>query len=165
MPYIEIGKIINTHGLRGDLKVAPWCDGIEVYEYLQRVMIDGAAYEIESVKAHKGHFLLKLQGIDTIEAAERYKNKVLTADEADMPPLPEGVYYLRDIMGLAVYEGEKHIGTIYDWIETGSSNVYVIRRPRGKDVLIPAIDQFIKGIDMEARRMQVELLEGMMDED
>jgi len=82
-----------------------------------------------------------------------------------MPPLPDGVYYIKDIIGLSVYEGEKFIGEITDWIETGSNNVYVIKRPKGKDVLIPAIDSVVLNIDIENKRMSVNMMEGLMEDE
>ena len=165
MPQIEIGKIVNTHGLKGHVKVEPWCDGIETFEYLKRVFIDNFEYEIESVKIQKNLFLLKLNELNSVEEAEKLKNKVIYANEDEMPPLPEGIYYIKDIMGLEVYDGERHIGKITDWIETGANNVYVIKRPKGKDVLIPAIDSVIKKIDIANNKMSVNMLEGLMDDD
>lgn len=165
MPQIEIGKIVNTHGLKGHLKVEPWCDGIETFEYLNRVFVNNIEYGIESVKIQKNIFLLKLKELDTIEEAEKLKNKVVYANEDEMPPLSEGTFYIRDIMGLSVYDGEKLIGKIFDWIETGANNVYVIKRPNGKDVLIPAIDSVVKEIDIENKRMSVNMMEGLMEDD
>ena len=165
MSQIEIGKVINTHGLRGHVKVEPWCDGIETFEYLKRVFINKTEYRIESVKPQKNLFLLKLAEVNSVENAEALKGKIINALEDEMPPLPEGVYYIRDIMGLSVYEGEKFIGEITDWIETGSNNVYIIKRPQGKDVLIPAIDSVVLKIDIENKRMSVNMLEGLMEDD
>ena len=165
MPHIEIGKIVNTHGLRGHIKVEPWCDGIETFEYLNRVFVGNVEYEIENVKIQKNFFLLKLAKLDTIEEAEKLKNKVICADEAEMPPLPEGVFYIKDIIGLSVYDGDKLIGEITDWIETGANNVYIIKRPNGKDVLIPAIDSVIAEVDIENKKMSVNMLEGLMEDD
>lgn len=165
MPYIEIGKIVNTHGLKGHVKVEPWCDGIETFEYLKRVFINNKEYNVESVKSQKNFFLLKLAELNKVEEAELLKGKIINAQEDEMLPLPEGVYYIKDIIGLSVYEGEKLIGEITDWIETGSNNVYVIKRSKGKDVLIPAIDSVIKEIDIENKRMSVNMLEGLMEDD
>ena len=165
MPYIEIGKIVNTHGLKGHVKVEPWCDGIETFEYLKRVFINNKEYNVESVKSQKNFFLLKLAELNKVEEAELLKGKIINAQEDEMLPLPEGVYYIKDIIGLSVYEGEKFIGEITDWIETGSNNVYVIKRSKGKDVLIPAIDSVIKEIDIENKRMSVNMLEGLMEDD
>lgn len=165
MPYIEIGKIVNTHGLKGHVKVEPWCDGIETFEYLKRVFINNKEYNVESVKSQKNLFLLKLAELNKVEEAELLKGKIINAQEDEMLPLPEGVYYIKDIIGLSVYEGEKFIGEITDWIETGSNNVYVIKRSKGKDVLIPAIDSVIKEIDIENKRMSVNMLEGLMEDD
>ena len=165
MQEMEIGKIVNTHGLKGHVKVEPWCDGIETFEYLDSIFIKGTEYNIESVKPHKNIFLLKLKNIDDINVAEGFKGAIITADREKLPPLPEGTYYITDIIGLEVYEDEKYIGKISDWIETGSNNVYVIKRPKGKDVLIPAIDDVIKKIDIENKTMSVKLLEGVMEDD
>ncbi len=165
MPQIEIGKIVNTHGLRGHIKVEPWCDGIETYEYLNRVFINNFEYEIESVKLQKNLFLLKFTNLNSIEDAEKLKNKIIYANEEEMPPLPEGVFYIKDIIGLSVYDGDKFVGEIVDWIETGANNVYIIKRPDGKDVLIPAIDSVIKEIDIENKKMSVNMLEGLMEDD
>lgn len=165
MQEMEIGKIVNTHGLKGHVKVEPWCDGIETFEYLDSIFIKGTEYNIESVKPHKNIFLLKLKNIDDINVAEGLKGAIITADREKLPPLPEGTYYITDIIGLEVYEDEKYIGKISDWIETGSNNVYVIKRPKGKDVLIPAIDDVIKKIDIENKTMSVKLLEGLMEDD
>lgn len=162
---IEIGKIINTHGIRGDVKVDPWCDGIETYKFLKSVFVKNNEYKIQSVKQHKNAFLLKLDGVESINEAELLKGAVIMAKEEDMPPLPDGVYYLRDIMGLNVYEGERYIGQIYDWIETGPTNVYVIKRDFGKDVLIPAIDDVVLNIDIENKIMSVKLMEGLVQDD
>ncbi len=165
MPLIEIGKIVNTHGLRGHIKVEPWCDGIETFEYLKRVFVGNVEYGIENVKIQKSLFLLKLAKLDTIEEAEKLKNKVIYADEDEMPPLPEGVFYIKDIIGLSVYDGDKFIGEVTDWIETGANNVYIIKRPNGKDVLIPAIDSVIAEVDIENKKMSVNMLEGLMEDD
>ncbi len=165
MPQIEIGKIVNTHGLKGHLKVEPWCDGIETFAYLNSVFVNNTEYSIESVKVQKNLFLLKLENIDTVEEAEKLKNKIIMANEDEMPPLPEGVYYIKDIMGLSVYDGDRLIGEIVDWIETGANNVYVIKRSKGKEVLIPAIDSVIKEIDIENKKMSVNMLEGLMEDD
>lgn len=165
MPHIEIGKIVNTHGLRGHIKVEPWCDGIETFEYLDRVFINNVEYEIENVKPQKNLFLLKLKNLDSVEEAEKLKNKVIYANEGEMPPLPEGVFYIKDIIGLEVYDGKSYIGKIVDWIETGANNVYVIKRPKGKDVLIPAIDSVIIEIDIENNKMSVNMMEGLMEDD
>jgi len=165
MSKIEIGKIVNTHGLKGHIKVEPWCDGIETFEYLKRVFIGDDEYKIQSVKLQKSMFLVKLEGVDYIEQGELLKNKIIYAMEDELPPLPEGVYYIKDIMGLKVFENGKQIGEIYDWIETGRNNVYVIKVPNAKDILIPNIDSVVKKVDIENGIMEVELMEGLSVDD
>lgn len=162
MDFIEIGKIVNTHGLRGHLKVEPWCDSIETFEYLDKVYIKSEEYEIESVKPHKGIFLLKLKLLDDINDVEKFKGSVVFACCDDMPPLEDGVYYIKDILGLKVYDKGEYIGEIYDWIETGSKNVYVVKRDGKSDVLFPAVDEMIEKIDAENKIMYVNLPEGLI---
>ena len=162
MNFIEIGKIVNTHGLRGHLKVEPWCDGIEIFEYLDKVYIKSKEYKIESVKPHKGVFLLKLEALDDINDAEKLKGSIILALDDDMPPLEDGVYYIKDILGLKVYNNGKYLGEIYDWIETGSKNVYAVKRDGSKDVLFPAVDEMIEKIDTKKGEMYVNLPEGLI---
>ncbi|MBR0277826.1 MAG: 16S rRNA processing protein RimM [Clostridia bacterium] len=161
MPDIEIGKILNTHGLKGDLKVEPWCDGIDVYKYLKRIFINNSEFFIENVKSVKNVFLLKLKGIEKIEDAEKYKGCTIMANQEELPPLPEGVFYIKDLIGLDVYDSENNIGKIYDWIETGKNNVYVVKGKNGKDILIPYIESVVKNVDLKNNKMIVKLIEGM----
>lgn len=165
MPQLEIGKIVNTHGLNGLIKVEPWCDGIETFEYLDSIYIADVLYKIESVKIHKNLFLVKLSGVDNLNFAESLKGKIIKADRDMLPPLEDGTYYLSDIMGIDVFEGDTKIGVVYDWIETGSKNVYVIKRDNKKDLLLPAVDEFIRKIDIPNKKMIVKLMEGLVQDE
>lgn len=161
--FIEVGKIVNTHGLKGELKVTPWCDDISVFEAVGKVYAGDTSYSILSAKEHKHSYLIRLSGIESVEAAEKLKNKILLADKADMPELPENTYYIRDLIGLSVYSGETLLGELVDCFPTGSNDVYAVRQPDGRQLLLPAIWQVVKKIDLAAGRMDVELMEGLTE--
>lgn len=161
---LEIGQIVNTHGLRGDLKVMPWCDDPEVFHELAYVIIDNEEYDIEKSSIHKNMVLLKLKGIDHINDAEKYRNKVLTVPREELGELPEGTYYICDLLGCSVETDDgRFLGKICDIIKTGSNDVYVVEDADKKQVLIPVIDQVIKSVDIEAKQIVITPLKGLID--
>ncbi|MBQ7097381.1 MAG: 16S rRNA processing protein RimM [Clostridia bacterium] len=161
---LEIGQIVNTHGLRGDLKVMPWCDDPTVFDELAYVIIDGTEYDIEKSRMQKNMVLLKLKGIDNINEAEKYRNKILTVPREEMGDLPEGTYYICDLLGCSVetVSGRK-LGKIVDIIKTGSNDVYVVEDDGKKQVLIPVIDEVVKSVDIEEKMIVIEPLKGLID--
>ncbi|MBO5955399.1 MAG: 16S rRNA processing protein RimM [Clostridia bacterium] len=161
---IEIGQIVNTHGLRGDLKVMPWCDDPMVFDELAYVVIDGTEYDIEKSRMQKNMVLLKLEGIDDINVAERYKNKVLTVPREELGELPEGTYYICDLLGCSVETvSGRDLGKICDIIKTGSNDVYVVEDDSKKQVLIPVIDEVVKSVDIDEKKIVIEPLKGLID--
>ena len=161
---LEIGKIVNTHGLLGEVKLTPWCDDLAIFDSLKFLCDENEnRLVVKSVRLHKDFVMLKFEGYDDISKAEELKNKVLFVPREALGELPEGVYYIADILGLDVYDDKgSHLGTIYDFIETGSNNVYIVRRSQGEDILLPAIDDVIKLVDIENRKMIVTLIEGLI---
>ena len=161
---LEIGKIINTHGLRGEVKAVPWCDAPELFEELEYVYIEGRRFAIRTVKYQKANLILSLEGVDSVEEAERYKNKIMLADRSQLDSLTDGArYFITDLIGLEVFWGERLLGQVTDVIATGANDVYSIKTPEGRELLIPAISQVVKEIDIERRIMRVEPIEGMID--
>lgn len=161
---LEIGQIVNTHGLRGDVKVMPWCDDPEIFHQLAYVLIDGEEYEIEKSSLHKNAVLLKLKGIDHINDAETYRNKVLTIPREELGELPEGTYYICDLLGCSVETVDgRNLGKICDIIKTGSNDVYVVEDITKKQVLIPVIDEVIKSVSIDEKRIVIEPLKGLID--
>lgn len=161
---LEIGQIVNTHGLRGDLKVMPWCDDPEVFDELAYVIIDGVEYDIQKSRMQKNMVLLKLEGIDDINEAEKYRNKVLTVPREEMGELPEGTYYICDLLGCSVITtGDRNLGKITDVIKTGSNDVYVVEEIGKKQVLIPVIDEVVKSVDIDGKIIIIEPLKGLID--
>ncbi len=161
---LEIGQIVNTHGLRGDLKVMPWCDDPEVFHELEYVLIDDKEFAIQKSAIHKNMVLLKLEGIDHINEAETYRNKVLFVPREELGELPEGTYYICDLLGCRVETDDGRVlGSICDIIKTGSNDVYVVENEAKKQVLIPVIDQVIKSVDIDEKLVVITPLKGMID--
>ena len=161
--YIEIGKIVNTYGIKGQLKIVPYTDNIKRFEKLKKIYINEKEYLIENVKYIKNIVILKLQGINTIEQAEEYRNLYMYIDRKDAIKLPKDTYFIRDLIGIEVYtnDGEK-LGIIDDIFKTGSNDVYVVRNSLGKQILLPAISSVIEKIDLENKKVTVNLLKGLI---
>ena len=164
MRYFDVGKIVNTHGIRGNLKVVSHSDDPDKFFKLERVLIDGEAFEIESAKGNKQFVLLKLKGIDDMNAAIKLKGKIMKVPETDALELGEDEYYIRDIYDMEVYEEDgEHLGIICDIIVTGANDVYVVRKEGVKDLLIPAIRSCVLDVNVEQKKMTVKLLEGLRE--
>lgn len=163
---LEIGQVVNTHGIRGELKIQPWCDDPEIFEELAYIYIDGTRYEMVRSRFHKNCELVTVKGIDTIEKAEKLKNKVVTIEREMLGELPEGTYYIADLEGLSVKTVEGEIlGTIDEIIKTGSNDVYVLKSERKKPVLIPVINEVVKEVNIEEGYVLVKLLKGLIDDE
>ena len=161
--YIEIGKIVNTYGIKGQLKIVPYTDNIKRFEKLKKIYINEKEYLIENVKYIKNIVILKLQGINTIEQTEEYRNLYMYIDRKDAIKLPKDTYFIRDLIGIEVYtnDGEK-LGIIDDIFKTGSNDVYVVRNSLGKQILLPAISSVIEKIDLENKKVTVNLIKGLI---
>jgi 16S rRNA processing protein RimM len=167
--YLDIGKIINTHGVRGEVKVLPLTDDVSRYQLLKEVIIERKGkmeqYAIDSVRVHKGNVLLKLKGVDNMEQAELLRNAVLKVHRNDAVKLPKDSYFICDIIGLNVFDSKgQALGAIKDVLKTGSNDVYIIDY-KGKEVLIPALKTVVKNIDIEAGTMVVDLPEGIIEDE
>ena len=167
MKNLEIGQIVNTFGIKGVVKVNPWVNDVTRFDNLKKVYIkirkEQKELEIEEVKYHKNQVLLKFKGIETIEQAEVYRNAILEISREDAIPLEEGEYFIADLLESEVYtdEGEK-LGILEDIYNTGSSDIYVVKNGLGKSILLPRIDDVIKEIDVENKKIVVHLLEGLI---
>lgn len=164
--YLECGKIINTHGVRGGLKLESWCDTPQDLASLKKVYLkDGAEYKCYKVKkssVFKQFVLFELEGINNIDIAMALKGTVVFADRDDIS-IDEDAFFIADIIGLDVIDfetGEK-IGTLSDVFNLGASDLYEINTKNGKK-LIPAVPEFIKEVDTE-KGIFVSLIEGMLD--
>ena len=161
---LEIGKIVNTHGIRGELKVQPWCDDPEIFDELEYVYVGKEKFSVLRSRLHKNCIILLLDSIDDINIAEKYKNRIITVEREQLGELPEGTYYIADLEGLTVKTIDGDIlGIIDDIIKTGSNDVYVLKTPSKKPVLIPVIDEVVKEVNIEEGYVLVKLLEGLID--
>jgi len=164
---LEIGQIVNTFGIKGQVKVVPFTDDITRFDYLKNVYVknkkEKKQYEVEEVKYHKNFVLLKFKGINYMEEAETLRDSFLEVDREDAIPLEEDTYYIVDLIGLEVYSDEnKLLGKLEDIFNTGSNDIYVVKDELGKQILLPAISDVIKQINIEEGKIIVHLIEGLM---
>ena len=162
MELIEAGKIVNTHSLYGELKVQPWSDTEDFLCDFDVVYIDEKPFEVEKARVHKNCVLLKLKGINNINTAEQYRNKLVCVDR-DEVELDEDTYFIQDLEGLTVIDSEgTELGKLKEVISLPSNDVYVIR---GTDeYMIPAVEEFIVSVDLDEGIMNVKTIPGMKTE-
>lgn len=156
--FLSIGEIINTHGIKGEVKVYPLTDDIKRFKNLKKVFINGEEKNILGCKFKNKFVVLKIEGIDSIEEANRYRNKYLEIKKENAVKLPEGSYFIADLVECTVVDEEGNtIGNMKDVMETGSNDVYVVQGQ--KEVLIPAIKQVVTNIDIENKIITIKPLE------
>ena len=169
MNRLEVGKIVNTHGLKGEVKIVTWTDYPEVFENIKYVYTkqknkDSIKLTIKNIKYQNNNIVVKFDGIDSIEEAQNFKNTVLTADREMLGELPEGVYYIADLIGCEVYDGEKgFLGKISDVFNTGANDIYAVSAQGKKDILVPVIDGVVLSVDIPGKKICVNLPEGLDD--
>ena len=164
---LEIGQIVNTFGIKGFVKVNPFVDDISRFDDLKKVYIKKQKLikelEVEEVKYHKNMVLVKFKGIDKVEEAENLRNSYLEVDRENAIELEEGEYFIADLLGLDVItDEEKTLGKLEDIFNTGSNDIYVVKDEAGKQILLPAISEVIKEINLEEKKIVVHLLEGLI---
>ena len=164
--FLEIGKIVNTHGVRGDVKVQPWCDSPEFlaeFETLYRK--DQTPVTVCSAKVHKGCVLMHLKGIDTMEQAELLRGSTLYMDRDDVE-LEDGAFFIQDVIGLPVYDERvgREIGVVKEIIDGPAGDLYVIKEG-SKQHMIPGVPQFLKKVDLENEKITVCTIEGLLSDD
>ena len=187
--FFQVGIITSAHGVRGEVKVYPTTDDVRRFRRLKDVIIKrpstsgdgrssrgaasaslpemagGEILEIEGVKFFKQFAILKFKGIDTMEAAEKYRKCSLMVPRSSAVRLSRDEYFIADLIGLTVLAEENaEIGTLYDVIETGANDVYAVRLHSGKEFLLPAIKQCILDVDVESGFIKIHILEGLLDE-
>lgn len=166
--YLEVGKIVNTFGIRGQVKVVPFTDDVKRFDKLKNVYIEKKKelepHKIENVKYTNNMVILKIEGIDTIEEAEKYKNCALKIDRKDAIKLPKDTFFIADLIGLPVYTDEGQLlGKVDDIYNTGSSDIYVVKDELGKTVLLPSIKDVLKDIDLENEKITVHIIKGLLE--
>ncbi len=158
---IIIGKIVAPHGVRGDVRVFPLTDFPDRFFQLKKVLLDdGKTLAVKDVRAYQQQFLLKFEGFDDRTAIEPLKGKLLKVTKDQLVKLPEGHYFIFDIIGLNVFdEAGAPLGRVADVLATGSNDVYIAEKEGAKPLLIPAIKDVVKLIDVPGGRMIVKIQE------
>ena len=152
--YLECGKITGTHGIRGEVRVHPWCDSPEFLTKFKTLYTDKSGTSIKvSARSHKNMVIMKIDGVDTIELAERLRNTVIYIDRDDAS-LSDDEVFIQDIIGIEVYDADTNIllGKISDVSQTGANDVWHIEKD-GKEYLIPAIDEVVISVDVDKKRI------------
>ena len=167
--YISIGKIINTHGTGGEVKVKVFSDRIDRFEGMKTVVAvaneqteEKHFLAITGLRYHKDTVLMTFDGIDTMTKAESLKNCFLQVPEQDLPPLPDGRYYIYQLEGLTVWEDGLCYGTLTEVMQPGGNDVYVVNDGK-REILIPALKTVIREVDLEKGRMEVCLPAGLLE--
>ena len=158
--FLDAGQIVTTHGVRGEMKVLPWADGPDFLLEFDRVRIEGKDYRVESCRVQKSCNLLKLEGIDTMEAAQVMHGKTLQIYRADTDP---DIIFAAELIGMDVFHDDAQIGKITEVLDYPGNKVYVVKGE--KNYMIPAVKAFILSTDMDANRMEVKLIEGMASDE
>lgn len=168
--WLNVGKIVNTHGVRGEIKVYPSTDFPDVrFRAGSRLQLvppergEPLGVEVERAREQKNIFIVKLKGWDDINYAEKFKGWELKVTAEERVELEEGEYYLSDIIGCSVVSDEgETIGVVADVLSPGANDVWVVKRPKGPDVLIPFIDDVVLDVDVAGRVVKVHLMEGLL---
>ena len=160
LQFVEAGEIVTTHGVKGEVKVLPWLDSPEDLCDFDRCRIDGKEFEIEQCRVQKTCNLVKLAGIDTMEAAQLMRGKTIQLYRED---IDDEVIFAAELIGVEVYCEGKKIGKIKDVLDYPGNSVYVVKGDH--EYMIPAVKEFILSTDMEKNEMQVRLIEGMRSDE
>ena len=164
MDWISVGRVTRTHGLKGELKFFPADRNEIVIKPGQRIQFGGKQSKVESVRGAKSPFVVKFDGINTIEAAKNLAGQEVLVAREDFEPLPDGEYYRFQIEGLKAYDDTgKYYGVVKEVIATGSNDVYIVR-DEGKEWLIPMIDSVVQAIDLEQGKLIFHCVEGLFED-
>lgn len=157
--YLDIGKIVNTHGVKGEVKIEAWTDDAEFLRRFTNFYIDGKKYRKLGGRVQKNYLIAKLEGVDDVNSAMPLKNKILKGDRSEAG-LEKGRFFLQDIIGATVIsEDGKELGRLAKVLDLPAGNVYVVKGER--EILIPAVPEFIVKTDVEAATITVRLIDGM----
>lgn len=166
--FLEGGKIVGTHGVRGEMRVECWCDTPQFLAKFKTLYFDGGKVKVKvQSRAHKNMVLLKMPGVDTIEQADTLRGKILYIKRSDIK-LDKGVNFVQDLIGLQVTDSKtgEIYGTINDVLRTGSNDVYEMKDKGGKMYYIPAIPDIVDEIDIEGEVLKITPMKGLFsDED
>ncbi len=168
--FLEIGEIVGTHGIRGEIRFNPWCDSPEFVKKFKTLYFDsngGCAAQIKTARPHGNIVLLTIKDVDSVEKAQKLRGKVLYMKRSDAK-LPEGTYFIAELIGCTVYDADnpdKIYGTLSDVSETGANDVWHIKDSSGKEYLIPSIPDVVIETDVAQNRIVIRPLKGIFDDE
>ena len=164
--FLDSGKIVGTHGIKGEVRIDPWCDSPAFLAAFKKLYLDERGETFIKVKSrpHKNVTLCKIEGVDTVEAAERLRGKIVYIDRDDIR-LDEGVHFVQDLIGLEVRDADTNgvLGTLTDVLRTGANDVYEITRG-GKKYLAPVIDEVVREINVDGGYVLLSPMKGIFDD-
>ena len=168
--YLQVGKIVNTHGVKGEVKLIPLTDDPARFDDLEWVFIENSdgmtRYSIQSVKYFKGMVIIKLSGVDDPETAAKLKDCFALVDRENAVRLPEDTFFICDFIGCSVYDENKSLlGQVMDVLQTGSNDVYVVRDESDREILIPALKSVVREVLPEQKRIEVIIPKGLLDDE
>ncbi len=165
--FLEIGQIVNTHGLKGEVKVMPWCDSPEFLCAFKKLYLkNGDTVDVTNARVQKNMVILKIKGVNSIEQADVMRNTILYMNRSDIE-LDEDVFFWQDILNCTVIDADtgKEYGKITDILETGANDVYQITDKDGKNYLIPVIDDVVVSTDIDSEIVTIRPLKGIFDDE
>ena len=167
--YLELGQIVSTHGIRGEVKINPWCDEPDFAKHFNTVFFDckgEAPVRVLSCRSHKNMILMQLEGYDTIEKAETLRNKMLYIRRSDIR-LQEGIWFIEELIGCRVLDADDPdvcYGTLTDISKTGANDVWAVTDEKGREYLLPAIKDVVIDADVANDRIYIRPLKGIFDD-
>ena len=166
MTFLEAGKIINTHGIKGEVKIENYCDNDVFFKKIKTIYVDSTPYNIISQRTHKSFILAMLENIDTVEKAMALKNKIVYFDK-DSIKLKKGQFFISDIIDFEVFDERvgKIIGKLNRVDELPHTRLYIVKNEDNIDILIPDVPAFIKNVDFDSKTISVSTIEGMLPDE
>ncbi len=166
--YLETGEIVGTHGVRGEMRLYPWCDSPAFLTKVKHLYLDkegNSVLDVVSARVHGTMLLLKVKGVDDIPAAERLRGRTVYLDRKDVK-IEKGAYFIQDLIGCTVLDADDGhcYGTICDVSKTGANDVWHIKQET-REVLIPAIPDVVIDVDIDAQRVLIRSLKGLFDDE
>lgn len=157
--FLDCGEIVNTHGVRGEIRIVPWADSPDFLCQFSTLYVDGVPRKVASSRVHKGSVIARFDGVDTVEQAMLLKGKTVQMRRTDAK-LPEGAFFLDDIIGLKVVdEAGQKLGVLHEVLSPSLQQIYVVKGAR--EILIPAVPEFILETNISGGYIRVHLIEGM----
>lgn len=165
--YLEAGKIVGTQGVRGELRIEPWCDSAEFLKGFHTLYLDAEGrvpVQVLSARVRRRQLVVSLDGVDSVEKADAYRGRILYLNRADAS-IPEGSYFVDDLLGLSVYDIDTFVyyGTLTDVMRTGANDVYQVTSIDKKNYLIPAVEPVVRKIDFDKGKIFIRPIKGIFD--